>query len=87
MKFLYLIFQKRPLEDKKLIKKQKEAVLRDRGTGDMFTGNEARDKIGLPFGTRGKVNPVTLVKFDIFIQSTSSNRKLKSNTLFLYEAK
>lgn len=67
------------------IQEKKEVVLRDKYTGDMFTGNEARNMIGVPMGTRGRLRPADLGKYDIFVQSTSVNRKLKGGTKFLYE--
>jgi hypothetical protein len=67
------------------VQEKKEVVLRDKYTGDMFTGNEARNMIGVPYGTRDRLKPTALGKYDIFVQSTSVNRKLKSGTKFLYE--
>lgn len=67
------------------IQEKKEVVLRDKTTGDMYTGAEAREMIGLPFGMRGKIKPAKLAEFDVFVQSTSYNRKLIGDTLFLYE--
>lgn len=67
------------------IQENKEVVLRDKWTGDMFTGDEARNLIGVPRGTRDRLRPAALEKFDIYVQSTSVNRKLKGGTGFLYE--
>jgi hypothetical protein len=67
------------------VQESKEVVLVDRVTGDMFTGTEARDLIGVPWGTRGRVKPTMLDKWQIFIQSTSYNRALLVGTDFLYE--
>lgn len=67
------------------VQETKEVVLVDRVTGDMFTGTEARDLIGVPWGTRGRVRPTMLDKWQIFIQSTSYNRALIVGTDFLYE--
>lgn len=67
------------------IQEKKEVVIRDRITGDMFTGTSARELIGVPLGTRGRVRPEKTSKYQIFVQSTSNNRKLKANTKFLYE--
>jgi hypothetical protein len=54
--------------------------------GDMFAGAKAREMIGVPLGTRGKVNTRDIPKgYKVFIQSTSPNRKLMGKTLFLYE--
>lgn len=66
------------------VQERKEVVLVDRDTGDMWSGSEARELIGLPYGTRGRISP-TEVGYDIYIQSTSWNRKLKKGTKFLYE--
>lgn len=68
-----------------LIQENKEVVLRDRNTGDLFSGEDARNMIGLPFGERGVVKPTFFNQYEVFIQSTSSNRKLIKNTKFLYE--
>ena len=72
-----------------LVQEKKEVVLRDTVTGDMFSGDLARDLIGLPYGERGKISPQSVVhdgrRFDVFIQSTSYNRVLLPDTRFLYE--
>ena len=70
-----------------LVQERKEVVLRDK-TGDMFSGEKARTMIGLPFGVRGRIRPMKKdFGYDVFIQSTSANRKLLAGTRFLYEAK
>jgi hypothetical protein len=69
------------------VQEHKEVVLRDKRTGDMFSGKVARDMIGLPYGERGTVRPRYGFDYDVFIQSTSANRVLKGKTRFLYEAK
>lgn len=66
-----------------LVQEYKEVVLRDKN-GDMFSGAKARDLIGLPLGERGHVTPKD-IGYEIFIQSTSHNRKLLAGTKFLYE--
>lgn len=63
----------------------KEVVLRDKKTGDMFSGKKARDMVGLPEGVSARIKPVALDKFMVFVQSTSVNRKLIGGTKFLYE--
>lgn len=68
------------------IQEKKEVILRDKTSGDMWTGSEAREMIGLPYGTRGRLSPSSMPKYDVFVQSTSYNRKLKGGTDFLYEA-
>lgn len=68
-----------------LIQERKEVVLRD-SKGDFFSGNKARELIGLPFGERGRVYPKHDLGYTVFVQSTSANRKLIGGTRFLYEA-
>lgn len=68
-----------------LIQEGKEVVLRDKLTGDMYSGDKAREMIGLRPGERAKLKPVHLAEYDVFVQSTSYNRVLKAGTKFLYE--
>lgn len=68
-----------------MVQEHKEVVLRNKVTGDMFTGAEARNFIGLPFGMRGTIRPKLFEDYEVYIQSTSSNRKLIGHTKFLYE--
>ncbi len=70
-----------------LVQEGKEVILEHKTSGDLFSGDQAREMIGLPFGERGNVNPkdAKLEDYNIFIQSTSSNRKLLAGTRFLYE--
>lgn len=69
------------------VQEDKEVVLVDKHTGDMFTGPKAREMIGVPLGRRGDVRPNegSLRGYDVFIQSTSVNRRLIGGTKFLYE--
>jgi hypothetical protein len=70
-----------------LVQSYKEVVLRNKRTGDMFSGDEARRIAGIPIGTTANVSPVApeLRNYDCFIQSTSATRKLLGGTQFLYE--
>lgn len=68
-----------------MVQEHKEVILRNKRTGDMFTGAEARNFVGLPFGERGKIRPKLFDDYEVYIQSTSYNRKLIPNTKFLYE--
>lgn len=64
----------------------KEIVLMSRATGDLFTGTRARELLGLPLDDEDvKLRPVNLEDFQVFIQSTSNNRKLMGGTRLLYE--
>jgi hypothetical protein len=69
------------------VQAEKEVVLVDKKTGDMFSGAKARDMIGAPRGMAVMIRPgeVALREYDVFIQSTSVNRRLQGGTKFLYE--
>lgn len=67
------------------IQHNKEVVLRDKVTGDMFSGNKAKEMAGIPIGVTSRVRPNILDQYDVFVQSTSYNRKLMPGTKFLYE--
>lgn len=69
------------------VQSYKEVVLEHKESGDLFTGEQARDMIDLPYGEEGRVNPRDnkLKDYIVFIQSTSVNRKLLKDTRFLYE--
>lgn len=64
------------------IQPQKVVAIRNKKSGRFYTGSEARNLLGLPqmeVRVRPDVNP----KFEVFIQSTSVNRKLVPGTKLL----
>jgi hypothetical protein len=65
----------------------KEVILMDNKTGDLFSGDKAREMAGIPIGVTANVSPGSgaLAGYTCFIQSTSVNRKLIGGTKFLYE--
>lgn len=71
------------------IQEKKEVIFVDKTTGEVHSDTRwCREQLGVPLGTRGRVNPREVdctKKYNIFIQSTSYNRKLDPNTQFLYE--
>ncbi|MHB8407760.1 MAG: VWA domain-containing protein [Acidiferrobacterales bacterium] len=67
----------------KNVQDYKQVLIRDRSTGKIYGGDEARDLLGLP-KTNTKVIPGTHGNWDLFIQSTSVNRKLGRGTTLLY---
>ena len=67
------------------IQGRKEIVLMDRKTGDLFSGEGAREVLGLPAGETVRIRPASLEKYMVFVQSTSNNRKLMGGSRFLYE--
>lgn len=62
------------------IQAQKQIAIREKKTGKVFWGNAARDLLGLPRDTTVKVKPDINPEYDVFVQSTSVNRKLIRNT-------
>lgn len=67
------------LVKKETIQPSKNICIREKATGKVFSGNKARNLLGLP-AYEVKVSSEDHGNWDIFIQSTSSNRKLPANT-------
>lgn len=63
---------------------KKLVAVRDRSTGKVFTGPEARQMIGLSTTQNARLHPGDHGNYDIFIQSESINRKLVGGTGLLY---
>lgn len=69
-----------------LIQKNKEIVLREKSSGDFFEGNMCRKMLNLiTYDENKRIKPTDFPQYDIFIQSTSLNRKLMSGSKFLYD--
>ena len=66
------------------ISEKKEIVLMKKSTGELYEGKKARKIAG--FKDNQKYKPSDLEEYNVFIQSTSANRKLIGGTRFLYEA-
>jgi len=66
---------------------QKLIAIRDRTSGHIYTGKDARKMIGLPTDSNARLHPGDHGNYDIFIQSESVNRKLVAGTGVLYWAK
>jgi hypothetical protein len=65
------------------IQAQKQILVREKSTGKIYGGREARHLIGLPDGEAVRVKPNANPLYDIFVQSTSVNRNLMPNTTVL----
>jgi hypothetical protein len=65
------------------IQAAKALVVVDKSNGQAYTGAEARHIVGLPDGRSARVRPDDNPKYDIFVQSTSVNRKLGAGTKVL----
>lgn len=73
------------MKTEKTVQSYKGVLLRDRFTGRVFGGIEARKLIGLPTNADAKIEPGNHAQFDIFIESTSVNRKLSRGTKLLHD--
>lgn len=66
------------------VQHDKLIVIRDRATGKVYSGSDARKMIGLPANQNARLHPGDHKNYDIFIQSSSVNRKLVGGTGVLY---
>lgn len=65
---------------------KKEVVLEHVASGEMFSGTDAREMLGIPAHGDGHVTKKSVPDgYRAFIQSTSYNRVLMPDTRFLYE--
>ena len=66
------------------VQDHKQIAIRDKKTGVIYSGVNARQMLGLPYHGTVKVVPGNHGAYDIFIQSTSVNRKLVKGTQVMY---
>lgn len=66
------------------VQHHKQVMLRHRIDGAVYGGADARKLLGLPDGLDVKVKPGDHANWDVFVQSTSVNRKLVPGTTLLY---
>jgi hypothetical protein len=62
----------------------KKLLIQEKNSKAMYAGNEARTLLGLPTGVDCKVKPGNHANFDLFVQSTSVNRKLVRGTKLVH---
>lgn len=65
-----------PLIKRERINDSKEIVIRHKVSGKIYGGPQARTLVGLPDTGEVSVSPQPNLEFDVFVQSTSLNRKL-----------
>lgn len=68
----------------KEVQDHKRIIIRDKKTNAIYEGAAARQMMGLPSYGTIRLAPDNLGNFDLFIQSTSVNRKVDKNTQVLY---
>lgn len=61
------------------VQQNKDIVIRDTGNGAIYAGKNARTLLGLPTVGEIKLAPGNLGKYEVFVRSTSNNRKLFAN--------
>jgi Mg-chelatase subunit ChlD len=62
----------------------KKLLIQEKNTKAIYAGNEARTLLGLPTGVDCRVRPGNHANFDLFVQSTSVNRKLVRGTKLVH---
>lgn len=67
------------------VQPQKKVLIKEKTSGAIYGGPEARSLIGLPSGADANVTPGNHANYDIFVQSTSVNRKLPRGTQVLVD--
>lgn len=77
-KSFYQLNKPEKLQGNKLI------AIRDRINGKVYAGDAARKLMNLPVGGEIKLHPGNHANYDVFIQSTSVNRKLLPSTELMY---
>jgi hypothetical protein len=73
-----LVKSEKAVQDYKLI------AIRDRVSGRIYAGAQARDLLGLPHDRTISMSPGKFGNYDVFIQSTSVNRKIPAGSNVLY---
>lgn len=68
------------LTKREKIQPQKKIAIREKSTGQVYWGDAARDLLGLPRNMEVSVKPDINPEYDVFVQSTSVNRKLIRDT-------
>jgi hypothetical protein len=68
------------LTKRETIQARKQIIVIEKATDKAYEGKEARHLIGLPDGREVRVSPDDNPKYDVYVQSTSVNRKLVPGT-------
>jgi hypothetical protein len=69
------------------VQASKDILIREKTTGAIYGGHEARGLIGMPTNTLVRVKPGNHGNYDLFVKSTSVNRKLVRGTVVLYRVR
>ena len=66
------------------VQASKKICIKHKKSGKTYSGADARDLLGLPHDREVKVIPSDHGQYEVFIQSTSTNRHLVGDTRLLY---
>lgn len=67
------------------VQPRKNLAIMDKATKAIFGGEQARKVLGMPAGGSVRVKPGNHLNYAIFVESTSTNRKLVRGTTLLYQ--
>lgn len=67
------------------VQPRKNIAIMDKTSKAIFGGDQARQVLGLPAGGNVRVKPGNHLNYAIFVESTSTNRKLVRGTTLLYQ--
>ena len=73
------------LDKTELVQSTKRIIIYDKDTKSIYGGTQARDIIGLPLFNDAKLSPYNVSKYEVFVESTSVNRKLPRGTKVLLD--
>ncbi len=73
------------LQKKETVQSYKEIILERKDTSELFGGTAVRNTLGIPEGKNGTVNPGNLGEWNVWVQSTSVNRKLLAKMEVLFD--
>jgi hypothetical protein len=71
------------LSKKELVQPYKEIVIEHKVSKKVFGGDEVYNVLGLRYGQACKISPLNVSEYNVFVQSTSTNRKLVRGTSVL----
>lgn len=71
-------------KDEKKVQPYKQILIMEKGKSAVYCGANARQLLGLPTGQTVRVIPGNHANYDIFVQSTSTNRVLVRGTKVVY---
>lgn len=71
----------------KKVQDYKQIMVREKSSGKIYCGSAARDLLGLPHSGDIKLAPGSFGAFDVFVQSTSVNRKVPAGSMVAYWSK